>query len=211
MNILILVYLKPASKAEISPKNIDIGFFSANEIEQIQKRNFIKSNNFNLRLIAKLSEIIYSNKKAYRSCSSGKQCKRNYFRKLTIEIACNSDSLNFYFDCLNATSLNIELQYLDNSGYPSYNCGFKTNNNTCSSVCPSLTSTYQVYLIQQINDYVELAWKDLANCEIIQPNIKLTQETDIDLCDGSISSGNIKFTEPKLLAVFLIFSFLIFF
>lgn len=128
LNILTLVYLRTPTSVEISPYKIDIGYFNSSEISQIQSGTFVKDTNFNLRLIGKLSDIIYSNNKrlAYRSCSSGgKRCRSYYFRKMSVQITCNSNSSVLYTDCSSADYLNIDLQYLDNSGYPVYNCGYK--------------------------------------------------------------------------------------
>lgn len=192
LNILVLVNLKSELKSDISPSNIDIGFFSSSEIAQINLGQFSKDSNFNMRVIAKLSDIIYSENKqlAFSDCSSscsGKSCSTYcedyYLRTLIIQIACNSESRLVYGECKNTSlaHLNIVLKYLDGSGYPSYNCAANTNT-SCSEGCSSLSLKYQLYLIQKNSNNVELAWKGLSNCAVIQPKVKLNEDKKINIC-----------------------------
>lgn len=190
LNILIIVNLKPQFNNDISPYNIDIGYFDKNDISNIESGLYVKDIHFNKRVISKLSDVIFSqNKKlAYRRCSKN-SCTSYYLRTLNVNIMCTNETVNFYKDCESASYLTIRMMYLDRGVYPSYNCA-KYKNTTCELGCPNLALNYQLYLIQQNSGGVEPAWKGLCNCGTKIPKIDLTEDKEIEICKANNSSNN---------------------
>ncbi|CAF1087478.1 unnamed protein product [Brachionus calyciflorus] len=150
--------------------------------------NFIKDSNYDLRIISSLYDIIDSKNKEYgnKSCHEsydyyipGPICTINYLRKLNVEITCNSETENFYSDCMTAQEIKIQMKY--KGGYPIYNCGFVDKNGLCNIGCPGLMN-HKLFLVQEFNNRVELGWDGFSNCEVKSPKIELTEDKALNIC-----------------------------
>ena len=125
-----------------------------------------------------------------RKCSgssSSRRCTYYYIHSYTYEILCTNQTSVFYRDCEspNAFSLTVQLKYLDSGDNLKYNCLINTQNETCSSLCAQLLTTYQVYLVQNNNNQIQTAWTGLSKCNRM-PNVKLTHDSTINPCSSSI-------------------------
>ncbi|CAF1115047.1 unnamed protein product [Brachionus calyciflorus] len=184
LNIFTLINLNTDFKKNINPKTIKIGYFTENEIAQIEQNNFIKDSNYTSRIINNLNNIVNSDYKkiADRTCrKSG--CYITYIRTLNAQIYCNSKSKNFYSDCSSAEKLVILMKYQKGRGYPIYNCAVVEKNSTCRQGCPGLAN-HQLYLVQEFNNKVELGWNGFCNCKVKSPRIKLTEDIGLNICDN---------------------------
>ncbi|CAF0748881.1 unnamed protein product [Brachionus calyciflorus] len=184
LNILTLINLKTDFNKDINPKTIKIGYFTEYEKAQIEQYNLIKDSNYTNRIIGSLYDIIESEDKkvAYMTCSES-SCTHYYLRTLNVEITCNSETENFYSDCMTAQKIKIQMKYLDNDDYPIYNCGFVDKNETCKRGCPGLMN-HKLFLVQEFNNRVELGWNGYCNCEVKAPKVELAEDLELNICDN---------------------------
>ena len=153
LNAILIDQLPQGSGFNVQPSSLRMGFFNQIEIRKIENGEtvyFIEQ-----QIIGNLGDVIHSPNKvfAHTACSTdsnGQQsCTDNYLRKYSYQITCTSQSVSFYKDCANASSLTIYITYLDSGPYPSYNCLVNQANKTCASYCTQLLSNYQLILIQE--------------------------------------------------------------
>lgn len=192
LNLKLLLDLKPKLKAPIGPDTIQMALLNAQEINQLENEEFRKDNLFEYRVLGNLSEILFNKKKefAYEDCSKcyrsnekDCQCIRYYWHYMTVNINCTEDTARFYKDCLNAKSLRIGLQYLDEQKYPLYNCAV-LDEYTCQLGCPNLLPEYRLYLVQNnpVTSELEVAWKGLCNCVQKYYGFALGLKPNMDVC-----------------------------
>ncbi|CAF0989299.1 unnamed protein product [Brachionus calyciflorus] len=158
LNIAILAKLKREISFPIEPNKIEMGYFTRNEINQIESGNFIKDSEYDQRIVGKLSDILFSNKKNFDT---------QYYN---FDLKCsNGDDGIYALDCIDSSQLKITLHYSYNREYPNYNCArFKSfpSNNSCSLDCPNLSNSYKLYLVQQNDNIINPAWNGMCNCEL---------------------------------------------
>ncbi|CAF0861372.1 unnamed protein product [Brachionus calyciflorus] len=191
LNTFILIKLNTKFKKDINDKTIYIGYFTEYEIAQIRQYNFAKDPNYSIRIMGSLYDLKNSQDKKIFSRSCDRTCSNIYLRTFNVEIACSSESVKFYSDCSMAQKIKIQMKYVENGyfGYPYYNCGIFYKNGKCQSGCPGLIN-HKLYLVQEFNDRVELGWDGFCNCEIKIPNVKLTEDPKLNICDSNGSNLN---------------------
>ncbi|CAF0861412.1 unnamed protein product [Brachionus calyciflorus] len=102
------------------------------------------------------------------------------------------------------------MKYFDHGyfGYPYYNCGIFYKNGTCQSGCPGLIN-HKLYLVQEFDNRVELGWDGFCNCEVKIPNVKLTEDPKLNICDSNGSNlNNNNYFMSMLLMLFSSFLFI---
>lgn len=219
-NVAFLVNLKSVLSFPVGPNNIDLGFFTESEIDEIEKNDFLKDEFYKTKIVAKLSDVIYSKKttKAYQVCSYNsdcvsldqsnctKTCTDYNWRYHTVSIDCNNQTRNVFLDCFYANKMKILLKYTENGSFPIYSCGTE-NSKTCSPGCPDLSMDYRLYMVQQNSSKIEKAWRSLCNCLNIYPNLRLNQDSNSNVC---LSNANILNFNKFFLYFFNLFSILLF-
>ena len=212
LNIVLINKLGAQLSYYIKPSEIYMGYFSSSEKNSIENGAYVKDSTFQYRLIGTLNEVISSNDKqfAYRQCSNRRQCTYYYIHSFTYELLCNNQSMLFYKDCQDADSfsLTMELKYLDGGGYPRYNCVKNTDNSTCVNKCVNLISNYELILIQQYENKVQLAWTGLSKCNS-KPNAKLIYDSTINPCSSSAFNSKFK-VKNLILGLVIVLKILIF-
>ena len=180
LNVILIPRLKPQLNYTFKESSLKLGFFNPIEMSQIQNGNYVKTSTFEQQIIGNLGDVTRSTNKE-RVCSH-KGCSSYYLRKYLYQITCANQSVPFYKDCVNASSLTIYVTYLDSGPYPSYNCLVDQTNETCSSLCTQLLSTYKLILIQEFKpNRVEPAWAGLSKCDT-NINNQLTHNSTLNPC-----------------------------
>ena len=158
-------------------------------MSQIQNGSYVKTSTFEKQITGNLGDVIYSpNKVLVERVCRVEDCTYYYLHTYLYQITCTNQSVSFYKDCANASSLTIHVSYLDWGPYPSYNCLVNQANETCASLCTQLLSNYQLVLIQEFKpNQVEPAWEGLSNCHT-NINIQLTHNSTLNPC--SLGKGN---------------------
>jgi len=180
LNANLIPRLKPELNYTFKESSLRMGFFNPIEMSQIQNGNYVKTSTFEQQIIGNLDNVTQSTNKE-KVCSH-KGCSSNYLRKYLYQITCANQSVPFYKDCVNASSLTIYVTYLDRGPYPSYNCLVNQANETCASSCTQLLSNYQLILIQEFKpNQVEPAWEGFSNCHT-NINFQLTHNSTLTPC-----------------------------
>jgi hypothetical protein len=189
LNAFLIARLSPQSNHHIQPSSLRMGFFNPIEMSQIQNGSYVKTSTFEQQIIGNLGDVIYSpNKVLVERVCRVEDCTYYYLHSYLYEITCTNQSVLFYKDCVNASSLTIHVSYLDRGPYPSYNCLVNQVNQKCASLCTQLLSNFQLILIQEFKpNQVEPAWEGLSNCHT-NINNQLTHNSTLNPC--SLGKGN---------------------
>ena len=215
LNIALIAQLKSQLNYTLSPYNIQMGFFNSSEISLIQNGTYVKTSTFDDQLIGSLSNVMYSPNKIFdhREChwnGKSQSCTDYYMHFYSPQITCNQQTQQFYQDCVGSSQIKIKMKYLDDGPYPTYNCvanrTYTEYNRTYYQcvTCDQLFSSYNLILIQQVNNKVELAWTGLCSCSG-NPNIRLSQDMNISPCD--MSNGTPKFYQVNFVVILSVFLF----
>jgi len=186
LNAILIAQLKPQLNYHIQPSSLRMGFFNSSEMSQIENGKYAKTNTFEQQIIGNLGDVVNSPNKvlSYRVCGKS-GCTNYYLRKYLYEITCANQSVLFYKDCANASSLTIHVSYEDSGPYPSYNCLVNQANETCASSCTQLLSKYQLTLIQEFKpNQIQPAWTGLSNC-YTNINIPFAHDSKLDPCSNN--------------------------
>lgn len=184
INIALAAILKPPVLYDTSPDKIQMGFFSKSDINRIQNGVFIKNPTYEQKIIGNLSMLLNSDKTYLKSDS----LYRSYERTIT----CYGNDGIYDLDCNSKSFLTIRVIYRDRYAYPSYNCARYSRTPSgvmCSSGCPNLLNWYTLYLVEENNNIIYTAWRQLSNCEL-KPSFTLIEDSSIDLCSSAFVSNN---------------------
>ena len=222
VNVLLLVKLKPRMENQIGPQNIYMGFFDATEISLIKNGCYVKENNFDHRLIGRLSDIYTSGIKRKLGCKYVKRADSNHNYHVTSkdymlsrrckytfiyrkEVDCSKKQKLFFKDCQNVTRLRFVLEH-DKNLFPRFSC-FKGEivNAHSGNECKLLLESKNLMLIQEFNGIIKPAWTGLCSCTNM-PNVIINYDRHIEF------KSTATFVEKyKLLTIFnIVLSFAIF-
>ncbi|CAF0867141.1 unnamed protein product [Brachionus calyciflorus] len=186
-NVLILINLKPRLNFDISPKNIQLGFFTSDELAEIEFQNYTKTDNYETKIITSLDKILKSKSRSRLEICDEEEdaCKLYDSIEYTVEILCNEKTKVLFKDCLYNEKLKIKIDYADVPEHPLpyFNCA-GINGDECSKDGDCLIKENLLAMVQDnlSSDRVELGWSGLCNCEIEQPHIILKHNINIDPC-----------------------------
>ena len=158
LNAILIAQLKPQLSYHIQPSSLRMGFFNSTEMSQIQNGSYVKTSTFEQQIIGNLGDVIINTNRSF-------------------QIPCSNRSVSIYRDCANASSLTIQVTYLNKTrSYPSYNCVINQANETCASLCTQLLSTYNLILIQELKpNQIQPAWKRNIHTQ-------LTRDSQLNPC-----------------------------
>ena len=133
-------------------------------MSQIQNGSYVKTSTFEQQIIGNLGDAIINTNRSFQIPSSNR-------------------SVSIYRDCANASSLTIQVTYLNKTrSFPSYNCVINQANETCASLCTQLLSTYKLILIQELkSNQIQPAWAGLSNSDR-KINTQLTHDSKLNPC-----------------------------
>lgn len=181
-NIVLLARLNSEFDKDISKNTIKFGIFSKDEIDLIKKGMFVRDDKFDHRIVGTLGDLINSENKEnhVKECIlNDDYCKRYYRRAFKKYIKCE----DVFTDCESISDLVITLKYIDyENEYPTYECQTK-NDNLCSIACREFKEkNYNIYLIQDFGNKIEMAWNNFERCEEIKPiaYLKTSNSTYVD-------------------------------
>jgi hypothetical protein len=189
LNVILIARLKPQLTHDIRPSTLSMGFFNQLEVSQIQNGVYAKTSTFEQQIIGNLGDVMYNANKVlvYKHCDMA--CCEYYFHTYLYQIPCTNQSVLFYKDCANASSLTIHVTYLDSGPYPWYNClvnqancPVNQANKVCASLCTHLLSSYKLILIQEFKpNQVQPAWTGLSSLDT-KINIQLIHDSSLNPC-----------------------------
>ena len=159
LNAILIAQLSQGFGFNVQSSSLKMVFYDQYDIRKIENGADNYWTIFGQEIIGNLGDVIHSPNKvfAHTACSTdsnGQQsCTDFYLRKYSYQITCTNQSVLFYKDCANASSLTVYITYFDSGPYPSFNCLVNQANKTCASLCTQLLSNYQLILIQQGDIY----------------------------------------------------------
>ena len=209
LNIFLLVNIKEYSSVKNSSKDIKLAFFNNTEIAKIESGVYVKDEFYKYRVIATVEQVLYSNYKklAYSEKTSRDNTNHYYYVAFIFDLFCNSENSIFYKDCQNSTQLKMIVQYINDGGFPRYNCAYNQSNKIVLD-CPNLRNSYSLVLIQELQDTVSLAWKSIAKCNQV-PTFYIERNSILDPWRPFSKSNQI--TTNKLFYFYILFLFILFF
>lgn len=122
LNIYTLATLKPELKYDVSATRTEIGLFTQDEIDQIEKGTFKEDSSLkNFRFICKLEELLNTETKKVADTSPNGE--KTYWFFFDRHVECTKENQVFYKDCLNSSKVSIRIAFLETQkDLPHFNC-----------------------------------------------------------------------------------------